>query len=106
MRLAEERKRQKASLVSPQAKKVNDALITKQGEVVKFNPQDNILAMKDFQPLVDTQNKALQNEVRELRKAVQALSQAIPQSTQVVMADVNIDGRKVGEAQVRMSRGK
>jgi hypothetical protein len=36
--------------------KVNDALITSSGDIVKFHPDDNILAMKDFSGLGGGQN--------------------------------------------------
>ena len=35
---------------------VNDALITSSGDIVKFHPDDNILAMKDFSGLGGGQN--------------------------------------------------
>jgi len=36
--------------------KVNDALITSAGDVIKFHPDDNILAMKDLSMLGGGQN--------------------------------------------------
>lgn len=72
----------------------NDALITKKGEFIKFNPQDNIIATK--MPIT-----------REMMSDISSGKTGKSwggSNVQIEIIDVNIDGRKVGEAQVRISR--
>lgn len=83
----------------------NDALITKRGEVIKFNPNDNIMAFKDKMPSGTDLN--MKSEIVALRQAINELKQAYANDTvRVEMADVNIDGRKIGEAQIRLARSQ
>jgi hypothetical protein len=86
---------------------VDDALITKKGEVVKFNPNDNILAMKDLNKLNSGNDGQLQSEIRSLKQSIEGLKQAYSQiQVKIETADINIDGRKVGEAQLKIARAQ
>lgn len=44
-----------SSLFSGGVETAGDALITNSGRVIKFDPKDNFLAMKDFSPLINNQ---------------------------------------------------
>lgn len=71
---------------------VNDALITSKGQVIKFHPNDNILAMKDFGKLggiINQQPAALNNigspSVNNIRR-VQPI---------YLESSINLDGRQI-----------
>lgn len=106
----------------PKIKSVDDAIITKAGQIIETNPNDNILAtqtpVQDLLPKVDAatttsvNSESMVNELKMLREAITKMSQAKTPATtptrepsvKVEVVDVNLDGRKVGEAQVRISR--
>lgn len=72
-----------------------DALITSKGDIIKFHPQDNIVA-----------TKANINPKDVATAAAQGTSSAggSVSDIRVEVVDINMDGRKVGEAQVRISK--
>ncbi len=70
---------------------VHDALITKRGEVVKFDNQDNIFATKN--PMT-----------KESVKGQGSSSNKGWELIKVEVAPIYLDGKKISEAQVRVSR--
>lgn len=103
-------------------KSVDDAIITKAGKIIETHPNDNILAtqapIQDLLPKMEAptttsvNSESMVNELKMLREAITKMSQAKASapaptresSVKVEVVDVNLDGRKVGEAQVRISR--
>ena len=73
--------------------RADDALITKTGEVIKFNPQDNILATKS------SISKTSQGAVATAGKQSMAEQQII-----ITPAPIYLDSMKIGEALFRASR--
>jgi hypothetical protein len=71
-----------------------DALITKRGEVIKFHPNDNILATQS--PVTQTGNGAV--------AAAGGASAGGYNGPSVIHVTLNMDGKKIAEEQVRLSR--
>ena len=78
---------------------VHDSLITKKGQIVKFSPDDNIVASKG--PVIKTNQGAM-----AVAGKIPATSQGAGpvRDVRIEIIDVNLDGKKIGEAQVRISR--
>lgn len=71
---------------------VNDALITSDGQVIKFHPNDNILAMKDFGKLggiINQQPPALNNIGSPSLNNIRRVQPIYLEST------INLDGRQI-----------
>ena len=71
---------------------VNDALITSKGQVIKFHPNDNILAMKDFGKLggiINQQNPALNNIGSPSVNNIRRMQPIYLESS------INLDGRQI-----------
>ncbi len=69
---------------------VQDALITKTGKIVKFDPEDNIMATKNpVNPRAPTGTSNNRQDLNQIR---------------IEVVDINLDGKKIGEATVRISR--
>lgn len=75
-------------------KRADDALITKTGEVIKFNPDDNILATKS--PI----SRSAQGATAQAGKAAQSSEQTI----NIMPAPIYLDGTKIAEAIFRQTR--
>jgi hypothetical protein len=75
---------------------VQDALITKKGEVIKFNPRDNILATQS--PVAQTKDGAVAT-AGGAQMAGGGYS-----GPSVVQVNLHLDGKKIAEQQVRLSR--
>lgn len=122
-RIAEEKKRQQerenSLVLEGPGTNVQDALITNSGKLIKFSPQDNILAVKNLESLMPKPVASSQpdfnpvaSEIKELTSVLKNLTLAQSQTqtqqrqpeVKVEIVDINMDGRKVGEAQVRISR--
>jgi hypothetical protein len=85
---------------------VDDALITKTGKIVKFNPNDNIMAFQGGMPSGGS-SPEMKREIMALRQAISELKDAYAKDTvKVEMAEVRMDGKKVGEAQIRLARSQ
>jgi tape measure domain-containing protein len=71
---------------------VNDALITSKGQVIKFHPNDNILAMKDFGKLggiINQQPAALNNIGSPSLNNIRRMQPIYLESS------INLDGRQI-----------
>lgn len=75
-----------------------DALITKKGEFIKFDPDDNIMATKS--PIATHGRGA----TATAGKGANAGGQQSLSEIRVEVMDIHLDGKKIGEAQVRISR--
>ena len=71
---------------------VNDALITSKGQVIKFHPNDNILAMKDFGKLggIINQQPAALNNIGS-----PSLNNILRMQPIYLESSINLDGRQI-----------
>jgi hypothetical protein len=111
---------EKESYLAKHEKRVDDAIISKAGKIIKLNPNDNILATK--MPLsgmipkpeasATVMTESLSSDTKQLVKAIQQLATAVAPSSQaqvtmepkIEVLSFEIDGKKIAEAQVRVSR--
>lgn len=75
---------------------VNDALITKRGDIVKFHQDDNIMATKSM--------PSVPGKGGDTERIVKAIMSNMKTDVKVEVVEIKLDGKKVGEAQVRVSR--
>jgi hypothetical protein len=73
---------------------VEDALITKKGQVIKFNPEDNVLATK-----APIGKKDVVKQASGPSNQMQSL-----QEVRIEIQDIYLDSKKIGEAQIKLSR--
>ena len=72
-------------------KEAGDALITKKGDFIRFDPQDNILA---------TKSPVMQGPRGAIASAGSPMGSSGPQ---VVQVNLHLDGKKIAESQVRIA---
>lgn len=94
---------------------VTDALITKRGDIIKFDPNDNIFATKmplpEMMPKQDAAmsiNQEIASEIKALRTALTAPQQTPVAPTTVMEPKIEIlsfeiDGREIARAQVKIA---
>lgn len=83
--------------VSPLAGSVRDGVITKQGKVIKFSPDDNIMATKS--PIISNNKGATASAGQSTNQNAGSL-----QDIRIVVQDIYLDSKKIGEAQIKLSR--
>jgi len=106
------------SILGLTKKSVGDALITKAGKVIEFSPNDNILATQtpldamipkpsaqaSYGKTGTSELKVIADALQQIMNMKQGNNKATQPEIKIEIMDINLDGKKIGEAQVKISR--